>query len=197
MSTGITPTTELEAVNTILANIGETETNSLEDETFIDALTARKLLTSVTRELQTRSWFWNTDVERKMQRNLQGEIIVAANTMSIQPAGVDRGLSIVQRGSRLYDRKNHTYNFDKDITCTITIALPFDEMPESARRFATLRAARMFQEQTLSSESLAQGDRIDEGLAYAALLNDHVRVAGFSYLTGSPTSRDVMMRRRV
>ena len=33
MSTGITPTTELEAVNTILANIGETETNSLEDET--------------------------------------------------------------------------------------------------------------------------------------------------------------------
>ena len=197
MSLAIISSTELEAVNVILNNIGETSVASLEDETLIDAQMARSLLTNVSREVQTKSWHWNTDIERKMLRNNKGEIILPTNTMMVSPAGIDRDLALVQRGRFLYDRTKHTYNFEKDITVDLTIALPFDEMPESARRFVTLRAARMFQEQTISSESLAQGDRIDEAIAYSTMMNEHLRVGNFSMLNDSITTRSVTFRRGV
>jgi len=130
MSLAIIASTELEAVNAILNNIGETSVSSLEDETLVDALMARSLLTNVSRELQTKSWHWNTDLERKMLRNNKGEIVLPTNTMMVEPAGQDKGLALVQRGRRLYDRSKHTYNFDKDITVNLTVSLPFDEMPE-------------------------------------------------------------------
>lgn len=197
MSLAIIASTELEAVNVILNNIGETSVSSLEDETLVDALMARSLLTTVSRELQTKSWHWNTDLERKMLRTNKGEIVLPTNTMSVVPAGADKGLDLVQRGRRLYDRRKHTYNFTKDITVNLTVSLPFDEMPETARRFVTLRAARMFQEQTISSESLAQGDRVDEAIAYSTLMTEHLRVAGYSMLNGSNTTRSVTWRQGV
>lgn len=197
MSLAIIASTELEAVNAILNNIGETSVASLEDETLVDAQIARSMLTNVAREVQTKSWHWNTDLERKMLRNNKGEIVLPTNTMMVEPAGQDKGMALVQRGRRLYDRKKHTYNFDKDITVNLTVSLPFDEMPEAARRFVTLRAARMFQEQTISSESLAQGDRIDEAIAYSTLMTEHLRVSGYSMLTGSTTTRSVTWRQGV
>jgi hypothetical protein len=47
------PTTELEAVNTILSTIGESPVSSLGDQMTVDAVLAQNILHEVSREVQT------------------------------------------------------------------------------------------------------------------------------------------------
>ena len=56
MTDFVIATTELEAVNVMLTNIGETPVSSLEDEQVVDAAMARSILSNVTRELQTQAF---------------------------------------------------------------------------------------------------------------------------------------------
>ena len=57
----VLPTTELEAVNVMLSNIGESPVNTLEDDNVIDATVARTILKSISREVQALGWNFNTD----------------------------------------------------------------------------------------------------------------------------------------
>jgi hypothetical protein len=194
MGNPVTATTELQAVNTCLTNIGETPVQSLEDETVVDASMALEIVRAVTRELQSQSWHWNTDIQIKLTRNLSGRVVLAPNVLRVKPSGPDQHLPIVQRGTYLYNRLTHSYNFDHDITVDQTLGLPFDEIPETARRFISLRAARIFQERTISSESIAQSDRADEFTAYTALVNEETNVSGYNYLADNLTTQRIVNR---
>lgn len=194
MADFVVATTKLEAVNVMLTNIGETPVSSLEDEQVIDAAMAESILDNVTREVQTQAWHWNTDLQIKLTRNIEKRIVLAPNIMRVAPSGPDAQLAIVQRGRFLYNRMSNTYEFDHDITVDATIALPFDEMPEVARRYVTLRSARMFQERMISSDRLSAMDRMDEYKAYSDLLNEEAQVGGYNALTGSHSARRIMSR---
>ena len=194
MGNPVVATTELEAVNTCLMNIGETPVQSLEDDTVVDATIALDIVRNVTRELQTQSWHWNTDVQIKLARNLEGRIVLAPNVMRVKPSGNDSHLPIVQRGVYLYNRLTHSYKFDHDITVDQTIGLPYDELPETARRFIALRAARIFQERTISSETLAQSDRRDEQTAYTQLVNEETNVAGYNMVADNISTARIVHR---
>ena len=50
----------------------------------------------------------------------------------------------VQRGLKLYDRKNHTEVWTKSIKGTITFELEFEDLPEQIRHYVTVKAARIF-----------------------------------------------------
>lgn len=190
----VTATTELEAVNVMLTNIGETPVASLEDEQVVDAAMAKSILGNVTREVQTQSWHWNTDLQQKLARGVDKRIVLAPNIMRVAPSGADAQLAVVQRGRYLYNRMSNTYEFDADVTCDVTIALPFDELPEVARRYCTLRASRMFQERMISSDRLSAMDRADEFKAYADLLNEEAKVGGYNALNGSVSAQRIMSR---
>lgn len=194
MTDFVTATTELQAVNVMLTNIGETPVSSLEDEQVVDAAMAKSILDNVTRETQTQSWHWNTDIQIKLARNIEKKIVLAPNVMRVAPSGPDAMLAIVQRGRFLYNRGSHTYIFDHDITCDVTIGLPFEEMPEVARRYATLRAARMFQERMISSDRLSAMDRMDEYKAYSDLLNEEAAVGRYNALAGNFSAQRIINR---
>ena len=133
-------------------------------------------------------------MQMKLKRNIEKRIVLAPNIMRIAPSGADSMLAVVQRGRYLYNRGSHTYEFDHDITCDVTIALPFDEMPEVARRYVTLRSARMFQERMISSDRLSQMDRIDEFKAYSDMLNEEAKVGGYNALSGSFSAQRIINR---
>ncbi len=59
--TNLTPTTELEAVNAMLAAIGEAPISALEGATQADVQIALALLRMTTREVQSWGWRWNLD----------------------------------------------------------------------------------------------------------------------------------------
>lgn len=165
-----TPTTVLEAVNQIIATIGEPPVSSIEDNGVIDAVMALQALSAVNREVQLKGWHWNTEEHYPIARTFpEGELRLPRNTLRVNPSGEFNRLDLVHRGQRLYDRKNHTYTFDQGITVNITLLLPFDELPEAARTYITIKAGRRFQEGQIGSELLSKFSEKDELWAKVAL----------------------------
>jgi len=173
MTNLITPTTELEAVNECLSNIGQAPVSSISGDIGVDAQIALGHVRSTNRELQSAGWFWNTDREAPLTPNIDKNIILPVNTLSVRSDGRDAHRSFTQRGALLYDRDKRTFVFDRPVLVEITVGLPFDELPEPARRFVALRAARIFQDRTEGESSV--DDARDEMTAYATLHAEQIR----------------------
>lgn len=188
-----TLSTELDAVNVCLQSIGELPVNSLDGELPADAALAQTILHEVSRELQSNGWYWNTDYDYTFTRDDDGALEVPENVLHID-FPYSRTIEPLQRGSRLYDRKNHTYTFAENVKATrVTWFLPFVEMPEAARRYLAIRAARIFQARYLGSTQLNQETQDDEFRAWTLLQQDELRVEQPNMLD-SPTVQSILLR---
>jgi len=187
-----TPTTVLEAVNLMLSTIGEAPVSTVENSGVLDAVTARQQLSVINREVQTRGWHWNTEENVTITpSHPDGFIILPSNTLRVDASDVD--IDAVQRGNRLYDRKNRTYQFSRPVTVDLILLLPFEELPEAARFYITIRAARKFQEGVLGSPELSQFTLRDEIMAKATLEDAEANTADFNILNNISV-REVLLR---
>lgn len=178
-----TPTTVLEAVNLMLSTIGEAPVNTVENSGVLDAVTARQQLSIINREVQTRSWHWNSEENVTITpSHPEGFIILPSNTLRVDTTGRSAGIDVVQRGNRLYDRRNHTYVFGSPVTVDMTVLLPFEELPEAARVYISIRAARKFQESVLGSSDISQFTLRDEIMAKATLEEAEADTADYNIL---------------
>lgn len=194
--TAVTPTTELEAVNLLLDVIGEAPISNLENSAVVDAVKARAALSEVSRATQQKGWHFNTEIDYELVPTVyEKEIILPGNCLRVDTTKAQRDFDVVQRGNRLYDRKNHTYKFDRSLKVDMVILLPFEELPEVARYYISIRAARVFQARTVGSEALYQFNAQDETLA----LNDLKRAEGitgdYNMFSGSWSVAKILHRR--
>lgn len=194
--TAVTPTTELEAVNLLLDVIGEAPISNLENSAVVDAVKARAVLSEVSRATQQKGWHFNTEIDYELVPTVyEKEIILPGNCLRVDTTKVQKDFDVVQRGNRLYDRKNHTYKFDRSLKVDMVILLPFEELPEVARYYISIRAARVFQARTVGSEALYQFNAQDETLA----LNDLKRAEGitgdYNMFSGSWSVAKILHRR--
>lgn len=182
-----TPTTELEAVNTMLRAIGEAPTSSLTGEVGVDVVTAKATLDEVSREVQSEGWLFNTEHDYPMARANNGEIYVPASAAVVDVSKRRYpGIEPVMRGNRLYDRKNHTYSFDQDVEARVVFLLPFTNMPETARRYVTIRAARMLQDDSLGSNDLHRFKERDEMFARIRFVDEQSEDEDLNFLRETP-----------
>ena len=128
----MTPTTKLEAINTLLATIGESPVNSLTSG------------------------------------------LIEANCLHVDTihARMSSDTDLVQRGMKMYDRIKNTYAIGVAVEVDIVVLLDFEEMPETARRYVAIRAARVLQDRVLGSESLHSFNARDEQVAWNNLLQN-------------------------
>lgn len=164
----MTPTTKLEAVNIMLSTIGESPVNSLSSG-LVDAEMAETILNSVSRSVQSEGWNFNREYGMKMGPSLSGEITVPNNTLRADATMTPDSLDLVQRGTRMYDKRNHTYKINKDVTLDLVVQLEFEELPEVARRYIAIKAARIFQDRVVGSDTLHGFGQQDEAQAYFEL----------------------------
>jgi hypothetical protein len=137
-------TTELQAVNDILATIGEAPFSTLDGDLTEFGSLARTLLDEVSRDVQTQGWTFNVEYNYVFQRDGDDHVPAPASLLAIQ---FDRSSSIdpVQRGAFFYDRKNQRTTFDSDLTASRCVFLrSWDELSEPFRRYVKQRAARIF-----------------------------------------------------
>lgn len=166
-----TPTTELEAVNEMLRTIGESPVSSLSGDVGVDVVTAIQTLSTMSRAIQTRGWLFNTEHEYPLMPDVQGNIGAPANALRVN-AAADGIVDPVWRGSKMYDRKNHTSVFSEKLEATVVFLLAFDELPETARRYVTVAACRKFQDESLGSTELHRFTKQDELEAMLELIDD-------------------------
>jgi hypothetical protein len=175
----LTLTTELEAVNAILASVGESPVSSL-NGLFVDADLAHKLLIQDMRALQTHGWSWNTEVNVPLQPDNAGYIYLPTNTLRVS---FDKPKIHVRRGLRVYNLTERSYTFTSSLTVpSMVILLPFEEMPEAGRRYCYERAGRVFQDRYGGENTLHQFQERDVLLAWAQLQNDEAETAQHNVL---------------
>lgn len=156
-------TTELEAVNSMLRAVGDAPVNTISVGAIpADVQIAIDVLREVSRKVQLVGWDFNSESEYALQRDLSGFVTLPGNTLKCDLTEREWDREVVQRGLRLYDKKNHTYVFTKNLECDIVLFLSWDELPEAAREYIKVKAARIYQDGTLGSESLHAYTQQDE-----------------------------------
>lgn len=189
MTASLTQTSTLEAVNQMLFAIGEAPVNAVEDTGLVDTSVALRTLQNVSREVQKDGWHWNTEEGYVLATSDEGFLWLPPNTLKVDTTGVDAGLDLVQRGNRLYDRVNHTYVFTKSVTVDMVVLLDFEECPEAARNYITLKAARRFQQNMVGSVELSGFQQQDELRALVALQNAEAESADYNMMNNSDVAR--------
>jgi hypothetical protein len=183
--TDTTPTTELEAVNAALRAIGETPVNSL-NPGLGDASLAYDFLSSVTREVQSRGWRFNTEKEYPLPVDGQGFVNLPINTLRVSISDSQRyKYDVAQRGRKLYDRVNHTFVFTETLKVEISLLLTFEDMPECARNYVSVRAGRQFLDRTVGTVDAHGFSAADEETALTVLKEFEGETGDYNMLTGS------------
>jgi len=164
----MTPTTKLEAINIMLSTIGETPVNSLSSG-LVDAELAETILENISKSVQAEGWNFNREDKFSVSPTVAGEIVVPLNTLRADASLVTNSKDLVQRGSKMYDKKNHTYNIGESVKLDLIIELDFTELPEVARRYIAIKSARVFQDRVVGSDALHSFTMQDEATAYFQL----------------------------
>ena len=184
MATITTRTTHLEAINTMLSTIGEAPVNSLTGSLPTDASMAKNILDEVNREVQSGGWKFNTSYKATLSRDTNNKIPVANDVMHIELNPLLESKSSndpVIRGSFLYNLAKETFIFDKDFeNVQIVHLLDFEQIPEQARRYITIRASRIFHDRTLGANALHRFSRQDELVSLSILKQSEASVADHS-----------------
>jgi hypothetical protein len=172
-----TPTSKLEAINSILSYAGEAPITSLDYVAdSVSATIANNVLNEVDRSFQTKGWSFNTDIDYTFVRDVVNNISVPSNAIRINVLeSTYPTLKVVQRGTKLYDAKGKTYVFATNIVGEMVSLLDFDLLPESARNYVVIRSGRMFLSRTRPDETQAKITELDEQLAFANFLDYEVR----------------------
>ena len=164
----MTPTTKLEAINIMLSTIGESPVNSL-NSGLVDAEMAETMLANISKSVQGEGWHFNREEAFPVSPNVSGEVIIPSNTLRADASLAANSKDLIQRGTRMYDKKNHTYNIGETVKLDLIIELDFTELPEVARRYIAIKAARVFQDRVVGSDSLHGFTVQDEAAAYFQL----------------------------
>jgi len=170
------PMTKLDAVNQLFQSVGEAPVSSLEITGNAQLGLAKETLNEVNREVQRKGWWFNEELEYQLSPDSNDYVPVPTNAMRVRVSTPEYNQELVHRGNRLYDMSNHTYVIGKAVKVDIVFLLPFDELPESAREYITVRAARRFQKRQTRSRVLHVLTERDESDARAAMLREHNQV---------------------
>lgn len=166
-------TTELEAINTILSTIGEAPLNTLTGSLPVDGTIAKNVLSEVAREVQSQGWHFNTHTNVTLARDTDNKLPIATNVVRVEldPLKYSKGqYDIVQRDSFLYNLAENKDTFDVNFEkVKIVYLLPFTEIPEQAKRYITIRSARIFHDRTLGANTLHKFSVEDEAKALTIL----------------------------
>tara|TARA_R100000988_G_C3946236_1_gene138756 strand:- start:200 stop:808 length:609 start_codon:yes stop_codon:yes gene_type:complete len=188
----VAATTELEAVNIMLAAIGEAPINTLTGTLPVDAKTAQTTLTEINKEVQSEGWSFNTEIDVVLTRDGSNNVNLGSDVLIVDPNVHDHpDIDAIQRGLKLYNRKKHVYTFDTDLTCTIVYLRTFAEIPEPARKYVIIKAARVFVDRLVGDESLRSYTKQDEIRARAILMETDLANADHNLLRGDPSLTSV------
>ena len=136
--------TELDAVNQILSSVGQAPVTTL-DLQNPEVSIVLNTLREVNRQVQAEGWIFNTEREYVLTPDSEtNEIRYPTNMLQIDTNVKQHraDFDVVRRGTKLYDRLNHTYTFTKAIKADVVWYFDFTDIPPAIQAYITARAAR-------------------------------------------------------
>jgi hypothetical protein len=137
--------TELDAVNQILSSVGQAPVTTLDLQNPEVAIVLNTLR-EVSRQVQAEGWIFNTERSYELIPDaLTKEILFPPNILQIDTNNYDHksDYDVIRRNGKVYDRLNHTYQFEQPLKCDIVWMFDFTDLPPAIQAYITARAARM------------------------------------------------------
>jgi hypothetical protein len=187
-------TSKLQAINMMLGTVGTAPINSLTGANSADVAMAQNILDEISVAVQSQRWHFNTETEVEMSPDSSnGSIAIPPNALTVDVDDtVETDVAI--RGGRLYDKKTHSYVFTEPVKAKITYALEWDDLPQAARHYISIRAARVFQDRSVGSEKHHAFTLRDEMMALATLKDYEGETADHSIFDHPSVSRVIDRR---
>lgn len=145
--------TELDAVNSMLAAIGESPVLSLDVATHQDAVNALAILRKTNRAVQEQGWRFNTQDNVLLTRDGSNNILVPSNTLRVETTGRSATTPIAYLDGKLRDVEKNTIVWDKDLYVTLTLHYDFGVIPQAARSYIAELAGHQF----VGNEAVSSG----------------------------------------
>jgi len=187
--------TEIDAINTMLTTIGESPVNSINASTA-DTRIAQLILQEVDRATQSKGWNWNTEKDVVLTPNGSNEIVLASNVVR---ADVNRqqypDVEVVQRGTKLWDKKNRRFLFYSPLKAELVYLLPFADIPEQARYYIVVRSARLFQQRMIGDATGSAFSAEEETTAFMALQDSEDETADHNIFNNYDVFKVIAHRR--
>ena len=182
MATTIDTETELSAVNSILGAIGQSPVTTLGTSTVDSGVTTYdnpevafvyNLLRDANLDVQNEGWHFNTEKHVTYTPQDVGgvdKIAIGSDVlrMDITDGWATRKFDVVNRDGYLYDKYDHTDEWDGDILLDITRLFAYEKLPAVFKRYVTYRASRMAATQLVANLQLTQLLAQQEQIARAA-----------------------------
>lgn len=172
-------TSRLVAVNTLLASIGESPVSSVETSQAVDVATANSSINEIALAVQQEGWHWNRETSLSLAPTVDSTIQLPENCLFVADAYWEGGAEapVVERARQLYNTEDHTYTFASPVVVDMILNLAWEEMPEYARRYITIRAAQLFQGRIQSSTVVyrAQTDEVEAARAVLEAREDEAQ----------------------
>lgn len=175
--------TRLDAVNMMLTTIGEQPIANINDKAGLqDASIAESILHNTSRQVQSRGWIFNTDLQKSLAPNTSGKIKIDTNVLRVDSVAKVRSnkVDIVERGGFLYDRETNSDVFTDSVKVDYVSFLPFESIPESARRYIAVKSSRIFHDRVVGSGELHSFFQQDEMEAWADLIEYQSETGDFN-----------------
>lgn len=180
---------KLEAVNLMLDAIGEDPVSSL-DSGLDDAATAERILDRVSKDIQAKGWYANSDEKFEFTRNVDNRIPIGDTVLRIAAVGTTAHYRVVPRfldGERfLYDLDNQTFTFSRDLFCDVVWLYDFEELTHELATYIAWKAAARYQVSELGSVALSAMIKESLADAWAALQDAEQDMERTNLFTDNP-----------
>ena len=181
---------KLEAVNEMLLAIGQAPGNTLAVAGIRDVSVASTILDAISREVQTDGHSFNTFVETATP-DVLGEIAVASDAISVD--ATDPSIEVIpwvdpsDSTRKLYDTVNQRPTFEDPVEVSVVKLLPFESLPQHARRYIVALAKLRFQASVVGSPMLNSLFEQEVGMAYASFRKTELLQQDNNMLTAGGT----------
>jgi len=194
--TTTTLTTELEAVNTLLASIDEAPVSSLALAGLYPLQKAKETLSEACRAVQVMGWAFNTEDGASLSPDVAGLVNLPGNTLRFTP-DPNQAFRAIARGLALYNLDTRSSVFPSAVKGTLVVLLPWDSLPEAARFYIVIRAARTLQGRSPVADSTYRYTEADEQAASLALSTEEAETSTHNMLTDSWSVGSVLVGREM
>jgi hypothetical protein len=196
MTTQITPTTELQSVNTMLSVIGEAPVNSITGTTTVDVSVAKNILDETSMSVQSIGWNFNTHINHTtLALDSDNKVPLPANCVKADANQAYRNYNYTIRNGFLYDMEKHTDVFTSaPASVDLVLVQQFEHLPEYARRYITMKASRRFASRFIGDSQITKLIGQDENEALMSFHQADSQESDINILNGDANTFSIINR---
>jgi len=185
-------TTRLQAVNTILSNIGQSPVTNLDSGNPM-VETAEVILDEIVATVQAEGWAFNLEYAYPFtpdSGDKYGRITLPDNILTMDGAPYS-SKEYVQRGGYLYNKTDHTFTFTESVKLDVMWVFPFDEVPEAVKNYMIIRAANVFAGRVVGSSEAVRFGQQEEVLARSSALEYETQQGDYNIFQGDNGDKSI------